>query len=812
MPFISDAYYQALSPAKQDELLKTNMLLGYHPETHDHLCVPDTDRYAGTYLLGIQGCLHPDTPIFDPVDGTTHTVLERYVKGDGFNVLALDGQNVVIARADAPLRYTRAPMYELNNGFNSIKVTGRHQIWDGSRYVECDVLYRLQGVLGVPLPTIADSELPRLRPGAELSVGESRSYPYCPLSLYSCTNLYEITRIEDEVYYDFHVPQYENYYACGLFHHNTGKSGLLENMIAYDAEAGNAVIVLDPHGDLMTHCLATLPPHRLAQTYLLDMEDEAFPFGVNVFATGKLDTDLARTQAVERIMHIFEVLWADVLNQQNLPRYVRASTITLLANPGTTLVDMYAMLINESYRACLLANVTDASVIQFWKTNFEDLSAAEQLRRVQPLINRLEALFMGRSLVRNIVGQRVTTINFRTAIENREIIFIRLPVKTVTQDARLIGTMLMSQIHSAVFSFANVPEAKRPGVSLYIDEFQNFSTNDIAELFTEGRKFGMKLTVAHQYRNQPPGYLQDSTMTARTKICFQLTPEDGREMAHVFPAQEEAIKPEDIEAHPVNYLLTYGSDDPQIKTFIETYLRPLQSQKRGGKVDIQGSHLTYDLWNGIKQREVYVADPTPYLDNLLYQVMHLQNPGSDISYDVVWGFSNCGRGFFNTNRLLLGDDLLSAAVRFPPALVVRTADGDLRWTRKPESGMEQLYHFLFHLRMTMAVLAETPIGKKSAPSSTAVGQMLTSLPRRAAFVRSAETVGVIYTEDTKNRLQGRELIARIQAILTQTRKKYSHPRAEVERLFTQVGTTDTKIPKLEAREVTASPLPRWEEL
>jgi hypothetical protein len=31
---------------------------------------------------------------------------------------------------------------------------------------------------------------------------------------------------------------------------------------------------------------------------------------------------------------------------------------------------------------------------------------------------------MGRSLVRNIVGQRRTTINFRQAIERREIIFI----------------------------------------------------------------------------------------------------------------------------------------------------------------------------------------------------------------------------------------------------------------------------------------------------------------------------------------------------------------------------------------------------
>jgi len=608
------------------------------------------------------------------------------------------------------------------------------------------------------------------------------------------------------------VDRYSGIYLTGV--QGTGKSGLLENMILRDVDAENAVIVLDAHGDLMTNCLAALPSHCLKSVYLLDMEDEQFPFGVNIFGTGPFQNSIAHAQAVERILHVFEVLWPDVLGQQSLPRYVRAATITFLENPGATLVDMQAFLQEDSVRRDMLQNVTDPTVMQFWKTQYEDLSPAERLRRVQPLLTRLESLFMGRSLVRNILSQRQSTISFRRAIENKEVIFIRLPVKLASQDARLIGTIIMAQIHTAIFSFGDVPESKRPGVSLYVDEFQNFSSHDIAELFTEGRKFGMKLTVAHQYRNQLPGYLQDSTMTARTKFCFQLTPEDAREMAHVFPAQEEVIKPEDIEAHPVNYLLTYGSDHPQIKTFIETYLRPLQSQKRGGKVDIQGSHLTYDLWNGVKQREVYVADPTPYLDNLLYQVMHLHNPSLDIPYDVVWGFSNCGRGFFNTNRLLLGDDFLSSAVRFPPALVVQTADGDFRWTRKPESGIEQLYHFLFHLRITMAILAETPIGKKSAPSSTAVGQMLTNLPRRAAFVKNAETVGVIYTQDTRSHLQGHELVARLDAIRGQSRSKYARPKQDVEvALMQPIGAIVAPQEGLNPSSTSMQPvIVRWEDI
>ena len=582
MPFMSPDYLMHISNEKRDQLFRTNIQLGYQPETSDSLLLPDTDRYAGTYVLGVQG---------------------------------------------------------------------------------------------------------------------------------------------------------------------VGKSALLENMIAFDVAANNAIIVVDPHGDLMTHCLAALLPDRLPHTYLLDMEDEAYPFGVNVFAVGKLTTSIAQAQAVERIMHIFEVLWPEVMEQQNLPRYLRAATITFLANPGTTLVDMYRFLLDEQFRAALLRQVTDATVLQFWQTQYDDLKESDRLRRVQPLIARLETLFMGRSLVRNIVGQRQTTINFRQAIEHHEVIFIRLPMKTVAQDARLIGTMLMAQIHAAVFSFGNVPEAQRPGVSLYVDEFQHFATPDFAELFSEGRKFGMKLTLAHQYRAQLPAFLQGSTMTARTKICFQTTPEDGRELAHVFPAQEESIKPEDINAHPAEYLLTYGSDVPEVQVFIETYLRPLQGQKRGNRVEID--HFAYDWINGKPLDKPRVPDPTPYLDNLLYYVMKTGDPDVRIPRDVVIGFANCGRGFFGQVRGLANTDrILSIETRFPPALMVQTADGGFRWTRVPESGTEQLFHLIFHLRTLMIYLASEPIGKKSTPSTTIVGQMLTNLPRRAAFVRSAETVGVIYTNDT----------------------------------------------------------------
>lgn len=586
-----------------------------------------------------------------------------------------------------------------------------------------------------------------------------------------------------------------------------GKSALLENMIDADMRAGNAVIVIDPHTDLVAHCLAQVPSDRLAQAFLLDMEDERFPFGINLFSVGTIRSETERTQHVNRITHVFNVLWPETRNQQHMPRYLRSAILTLLDNPGSTLVDMYSLLKNEPYRRSLVARVNDQSVREFWEA-YEAMMPAARVQQALPLINRLESLFMGRSLVRNIVGQRQNTIDFRQAIEHREIILIRLPVKILGSDAQLVGTILMSQIHAAVFSFANVPEQKRPGVSVYVDEFQTFSSSDFAEIFTEGRKFSIRLTIANQYKSQLPDYLQEAVDATRTQICFRTTIDDARDMARMFPEQEATIQPEDIEAHPVAHLLTYGSDNPFVQVFIDQYLRPLQGHKRGNRVEM--NHFDFDWIEGKRLDNPREADPTPYLDSLLYQVMRNHDADVSIPAQAVIGFANCGQKFYGQVRgMKNSDNVLKNEVQFPRNVVAMDDDG-LRWTRPPRSGMEQLFHCIFHLRMTMYALEQEPIGKKTTSSTNEVAQMLSSLPPRAAFVRTTDTVGVIYTNNTPPRLTGQDLVQRAKIILTQTRQKYCHTRAEIEQALTQPRTVAATTPASNTKMPVA--VSRWEEV
>src|SRR5207244_8377745 len=90
-------------------------------------------------------------------------------------------------------------------------------------------------------------------------------------------------------------------YVLGV--QGVGKSSLLERMIYQDICKGYAVIVLDPHGDLIDHALAQMPDNRLKDVSLLSIEDTAFPFGLNLFSIREGAGEIEQSQALDRVTH-----------------------------------------------------------------------------------------------------------------------------------------------------------------------------------------------------------------------------------------------------------------------------------------------------------------------------------------------------------------------------------------------------------------------------------------------------------------------------------------------------------------------------
>src|SRR5258708_11200706 len=74
--------------------------------------------------------------------------------------------------------------------------------------------------------------------------------------------------------------------------------------------------------------------------------------------------------------------------------------------------------------------------------------------------------------------------------------------KICEDKANLLGSLLTTQFQLAAMRRCDQPETERRDFHLFIDEFQNFSTDVFASILAEARKYRLCLTLSHQYLDQ----------------------------------------------------------------------------------------------------------------------------------------------------------------------------------------------------------------------------------------------------------------------------------------------------------------------
>ncbi len=112
-------------------------------------------------LQGSPGCLHGDTRIYDPTDGSNHTVRDRMRQGREFSVIALNSLNsLVIAKANCPNIYPKSEMlrFTFQSG-RSVTVTRGHHFWNGNSFVSADSLVGAFSFGEIRLPSISELDL-----------------------------------------------------------------------------------------------------------------------------------------------------------------------------------------------------------------------------------------------------------------------------------------------------------------------------------------------------------------------------------------------------------------------------------------------------------------------------------------------------------------------------------------------------------------------------------------------------------------------------------------------------------------------------
>jgi len=277
-----------------------------------------------------------------------------------------------------------------------------------------------------------------------------------------------------------------------------GKSKLLELLIRADIYYGHGVCVIDPHGDLVDAILDAIPEHRVTDTILIDPSDYNFPVSFNPLANIKKEDKYLVTQGLIEVMKKqFGANWTPRL--EHVFRFV---VLAMLDYPEATVNGMIKLLTDRAYRQRVVQYISDDMVKRFWAIEFADWSERFDNEAIIPLINKLSE-FLSNPLLRNIFAQIENKIDFELIMNTQKVVLVNLSKgKIGEENANFFGSMFITKIYQAGLTRAYLPEKKRVDFYIYIDEFQNFMTNTLANLFSESRKYGVCMTVAHQYLGQ----------------------------------------------------------------------------------------------------------------------------------------------------------------------------------------------------------------------------------------------------------------------------------------------------------------------
>ncbi|MDP2642665.1 MAG: type IV secretion system DNA-binding domain-containing protein [Candidatus Peregrinibacteria bacterium] len=319
-----------------------------------------------------------------------------------------------------------------------------------------------------------------------------------------------------------------------------GKSVLMENMVVSDIVAGRGIGLIDPHGDLIENVLKRIPANRTNDVVLIDPSDKDYAVGFNMFEDGD---DSKRAVVCSGIVGIFKKLYAESWGPR-LEHILRNTVLALLEAKGMTMLGITRMLSDDDFRKKIVLKIKDPVVKKFWTDEFGKMQERLRIEAISPIMNKV-GQFLSTNVIRNIVGQVKSTVDFRFLMDNGKIVLINLSKGKVGEDsAALLGSMFVTKFQIDAMGRADLKEKDRKDFYLYVDEFQNFATDSFATILSEARKYRLNLTIANQYIAQLPDEVKDAVFgNVGSILSFQVGYEDGEYISQQFG---EEVLPADL--------------------------------------------------------------------------------------------------------------------------------------------------------------------------------------------------------------------------------------------------------------------------
>ncbi|KKU94102.1 MAG: hypothetical protein UY26_C0003G0252 [Candidatus Jorgensenbacteria bacterium GW2011_GWA1_48_13] len=326
----------------------------------------------------------------------------------------------------------------------------------------------------------------------------------------------------------------------------TGKSNLLLNMVSDDLRNGKGLAVLDPHGDLVEEILGLMPSGRMKDVVVFDPGDIERPLGLNMIEYN-FSRPEEKTFIVNEMQNIFNKLFTAETMGPMFEQYMRNALLLLMEDMQSdpaTLMEISRVFTDSLFRKTKLTRTKNPAVYDFWEKEAVKAGGEAALANMTPYITSKFNNFTANDFMRPIIGQVKSAFNFRELMDDGKILLVNLSKGRIGDiNANLLGMIITGKILMAALSRVDVPEDKRKDFYLYIDEFQNFTTDSIAVILSEARKYRLNLVIAHQFIGQLTEKIRDAVFgNVGSLVAFRVGAQDAefltKQFAPVFSEQD----------------------------------------------------------------------------------------------------------------------------------------------------------------------------------------------------------------------------------------------------------------------------------
>ncbi|KUK79117.1 MAG: hypothetical protein XD95_0600, partial [Microgenomates bacterium 39_7] len=342
----------------------------------------------------------------------------------------------------------------------------------------------------------------------------------------------------------------------------TGKSEFLKQMILQDIAEGHGVAAIDPHGEFVEDVMELMPPERAEDVIYFNPSDKERPMGLNIMEAYSEDQKHFVVSSIISLMYkLYDPHRTGIIG----PRFehaIRNAMLSVMSRENSTFIEVVRILTDENFVKEMLPYIKDPVVKRYWTDQIAQTSDFHKSEVLDYIVSKF-GRFVTNKTMRNIIGQPQSAFDFRKAMDEKKIILCNLSKGVLgEEDAKFLGLILVPKILTAAMSRADVPQEQRHDFFLYVDEFQNYATEDFAVILSEARKYKLNLIVANQYIGQIDEDVKNAVFgNVGTIVSFRVGVTDANFLQHEFVPTFNESDLTNIEKYHV-YMKTIVNNEP----------------------------------------------------------------------------------------------------------------------------------------------------------------------------------------------------------------------------------------------------------